>query len=372
MHILTIGTDEKLFDPDSAVAKRVREYGLLAGSLDVIVLTTRSYPRVDLSPEVRVYATGSLTRLIAPRDAARIARRLPHHFDLVSVQDPFDSGLAGVAISREFGAPLHVQVHTDLFSAEYYRLSFLNKVRVQIARYVFRYADCVRVVSERVKRNLERASVLKRDTPVSVLPIWVDIQKMVRTPVAGDVRAQYPQFETLFLMASRLTREKNIEMAIRAFGELVEEFPKAGLLITGEGPMQSSLKKLVVKMGLEKSVIFVPWTQELSAYYKSADAFVLSSDFEGYGMTLIEAAAAGCPVVTTDVGCVGDVLGTDRVLVSAVRDERGLLASMRSVTRDPARAKALARMTQTYLARSSSHEEYLEKYKESWMSCGVR
>ncbi|MBI3671782.1 glycosyltransferase family 4 protein, partial [Candidatus Azambacteria bacterium] len=111
---------------------------------------------------------------------------------------------------------------------------------------------------------------------------------------------KYPQFEKIILMASRLTKEKNIPLAIEAMKEVVKKYPKAGLLIVGDGPEKEKLK--AKRSTLNANIIFEDWTDDLASYYKTSDIFLLTSDYEGYGRTIIEALVAGTPVVSTDVG----------------------------------------------------------------------
>ena len=74
------------------------------------------------------------------------------------------------------------------------------------------------------------------------------------------------------------------------------------LLIVGSGPEEGSLKCKVESLKLVEQIKFEPWSNDLPSYYKTADLFLLTSFYEGYGMTLVEANACGCPIVATDVG----------------------------------------------------------------------
>ena len=115
-------------------------------------------------------------------------------------------------------------------------------------------------------------------------------------------------------MASRLEVEKNIDLAIKAFKEVVQKIPKAGLIIVGKGSEQGRLEALCLRLSLKQSVVFEPWAdkQTLASYYKTADLFLNTSLFEGYGMTFVEAKAAGCKIVSTDVGIAPE---TEAILV---------------------------------------------------------
>jgi 1,2-diacylglycerol 3-alpha-glucosyltransferase len=113
-------------------------------------------------------------------------------------------------------------------------------------------------------------------------------------------------------MASRIEPEKNIELAIEAFKEVVEKIPKTGLVIVGSGSQISKLKLLISKRELSDSVVFESWAspETLYSYYKTADIFLVTSFFEGYGMTLVEAHAAGRKIVSTDVGVAKEIGAT--------------------------------------------------------------
>jgi putative flippase GtrA len=143
---------------------------------------------------------------------------------------------------------------------------------------------------------------------IDVVPIGVDTKSVTRNATNGLLQIQYPQFEQTVLMTSRLESEKNIEWAIASWPKVLTQFPKAGLIIVGEGSSRAMLQNQVLKLGLSDSVVFVSWQKDLSPYFASATAFLSTSWFEGYGMTLVESAQAKCPIVTTDVGLVGDAL----------------------------------------------------------------
>lgn len=113
-------------------------------------------------------------------------------------------------------------------------------------------------------------------------------------------------------MASRLTREKNIELALRAFALARKSVLEAGLVVVGDGDEKKRLLNVVRSLGISKAVIFEPWTDDLASYYKTADVFLNTSLYEGYGRTLVEARTAGIPVISTDVGVAYEV-GADVV-----------------------------------------------------------
>ena len=82
----------------------------------------------------------------------------------------------------------------------------------------------------------------------------------------------------------------------------------ATLTLLGDGPQKVFLQNEVSKLGIGHIVEFLPWTDAVPATMAAADVLCLASWHEGYAMVLLEAMAAGLPVVTTDVGCVGSVV----------------------------------------------------------------
>lgn len=111
-------------------------------------------------------------------------------------------------------------------------------------------------------------------------------------------------------MASRLTVEKNIEYAIRSLSLIAKKIPKVLLLVVGDGPQKTKLINEAKRQECPQNIKFEPTidSETLISYYKTADLFLLTSNYEGYGRTIVEAMIAGCPIVTTNVGVVGELL----------------------------------------------------------------
>ena len=327
MKLLTVGSDRKIFEEGSAVSRRQITYGESLDSLDIIVYARKSLglKTRKLSTNITAYSTNSYSRLLYFIDAFMIARSL-NKPDIVSAQDPFESGVAAYLISRYFGTPLHLQVHTDFLSPYFSSESLVNKIRVFIARFLIKRADSLRVVSERIKRSIVTAG-LKGEDVITVQPIFVDVDKIKNAETRTDLHKKYPQFNFIILMASRLTIEKNISLAIEAMREIVKKYSKIGLIIVGDGLERAGLKLRIKDLALDESVVMEDWCDDLPSYYKTADLFLMTSNYEGYGMAAVEALAAGLPVAMTDVGCAGDVVVNGKNgLVFPVGDLSALVA----------------------------------------------
>jgi glycosyltransferase involved in cell wall biosynthesis len=319
MKILMLSRDPKIFEENSEVRSRMLEYAKSVDELHVVIFTKFQIPNDKLQTNSKIQISKNLFMYQAKHlwDIYKIGKTVVGNWKLeignylLTSQDPFETGLIGYFLKRRHKIPLELQVHTDFLSPYFWRESFKNKIRVIIAKYLIPRADKIRVVSERIKNSILRSSQDLRscdDQNIEVRPIFVDEEKIKNTPIKTDLHKKYPG-KFIILMASRLTKEKNIFLAIAAMQETVKKYPKTLLLIVGEGPEREALKFKVESLRLQDNVIFEPWTDDLFSYYKTADLFLITSNYEGYGRTAIEAQAAGLPVLMTDVGvAIGEVV----------------------------------------------------------------
>lgn len=365
MNILSISSDRKMFEQGSAVRARLLEYGQLVKRLHVIVFAKESSGFEDevIHPNIFLYPTNTKTRFgYIPRAImkARALKMRGVRIDVVTAQDPFELGLTAYLIAWILGAKLHLQIHTDFMSPYFAKESFANYARVMLAKFLLPRADAIRVVSLRIKNSLSSIQHARQMPSIEVLPIFVSTNTTAEVSSAHDLKKKYPQFEKHILMASRLSFEKNINLAIEVMAEIVIKYPKTGLIIVGEGSEKEALMAKTRNYNLQDHIMFEDWQRDLFSYYKTADLFFLTSNYEGYGMAVVEALSAGCPVVMTDVGCAGEIVR---------HNENGLIAPVGN-------HGALVRMISHYIsggvhleARLPSlltKDEYLARYLKSW------
>ena len=315
MRVLQIGSDRSkrgILYPESPAALRQRAYGEYFDALDIIGFSLRSdgRSRFQISPTVSVCPTNSLTKLLYGLDTLRIMHTLPYP-DVISVQDPFESGLLGVLISKLYKVPLHVQVHTDFTAPEYRAHSILNRVRVILARYVVRRAARIRVISERIKKGREEPCTTA--APISILPIYVDVETFKNAAPDTTLLERFSAFATKTLVVSRLEPEKNVALAIKAIAESAPG--DACLIIVGEGSERKNLENLVQELHVSDRVFFEGEHPAIE-YYPLADLVLVTSYYEGYGLVIIEALASSKPVISTDVGSAREM----GVTVTSVED----------------------------------------------------
>ncbi len=137
----------------------------------------------------------------------------------------------------------------------------------------------------------------------------------------------------------------SVDVVVRAFAEVKKEYPEAQLDLVGGGPLEADIRKLVADLNLT-GVNFtgVASRQEIGKYYDQADIFINASWLDNMPVSIIEAFAAGTPVVTTSPECMPYLVEHERTgLLSPVGDEKALAANVIRLLRDPALAARLAK-----------------------------
>ncbi|BCA57637.1 glycosyl transferase [Sphingomonas sp. HMP6] len=164
-----------------------------------------------------------------------------------------------------------------------------------------------------------------------------------------------------FLAIGRLAPQKNFPLLLDAFARIVQ--PGDTLHILGEGPERAALEAQAARLGIVDSVALPGHTDPLDVWLGQADAFVLSSDFEGVPAVVIEALAAGLPIVATDC-CVSmaDLLGHGTLgSLVPVGDAAALSAAMDTVaSTEPAEIVAARRAAAARFTIEHATGRYIE------------
>jgi glycosyltransferase involved in cell wall biosynthesis len=127
------------------------------------------------------------------------------------------------------------------------------------------------------------------------------ITQYIRLPVLDDAlrpRALTRAQGNVIVAAGRLVKEKGFDVAIRALARIEDK--TARLVILGDGPLHEDLAALARSLGVGERVEFVGYVPDISPWLRQARLLLLSSYYEGFGAVLVEALAAGRPVVSTD------------------------------------------------------------------------
>ncbi len=356
MNILMLSHDASLLT-DSEAARRIASYGALFEGLTVIVFATGARKSVRLSETVTVLAPGGIGKIGAFFSALReiLEEAKKRKYDLISSQDPFFIGFAGLIAASLRRLPFQVQLHTDCFSAAFRKESLRRRMEIVLLGIVLSRASCVRAVSERVAHGALKIT----RAPVAVLPV------LLPAPSPGPFPAPFEKRRFTFLSVSRLTNEKRVGVLLDALRSVRD----ADLVVVGDGPLREALEACARAFGISDRVRFAGHANPFP-YYAHADAYVQVSLYEGYGLTLMEAARAGLAIISTDVGIVGEVLHNEREVLVTEGSAASVARAMRRVMDE---ADFRARLGRGAAVAASRHilspDEYLTRYREAMRAC---
>jgi glycosyltransferase involved in cell wall biosynthesis len=246
------------------------------------------------------------------------------------------SGPGGVFLLRHLPIPVIVTCHHTYWQQyTYIKSQFWKRIFLPFEKRTYRLADKIICDCEDTKRVLaERYDIPEKK--MAVVHCAVDTQKFhpENTPKKANCLAYI----------GRIDKRKGIEFLIRSMPFVQQQIPDALLLVGGKGSYLEKMKSLVSRLNLERNVTFLGFVpdDQLNTLYNQAQCAVVPSIFEGFGITVIEALAAGTRVVGSDVDGIRETLkdGEHGRLVP-YGDLRALAGAIISELRNPRRAHAL-------------------------------
>jgi glycosyltransferase involved in cell wall biosynthesis len=137
----------------------------------------------------------------------------------------------------------------------------------------------------------------------------------------------------------RLAKEKGIDLLIRAFKPVYAKHPEARLLIAGEGEERAQLTELIQTLGLQSAVFLIGFRTDAVDLLHAADCFVLSSLNEPFGLVVLEAIAARCPVIATDSGGVKEILSSPEYGILIPKENEPALAQAMQAVIETSKSK---------------------------------
>jgi glycosyltransferase involved in cell wall biosynthesis len=166
-------------------------------------------------------------------------------------------------------------------------------------RYCYRFLDCVVALAP------DSAKWIEKNTNARVVrivgnPVVYPLPNQDQTAESSRSAMQLVAGRQIMLAIGRLVPQKGFDLLIRAFATCATQFPNWDLVILGEGPERSALVQQAADAGLTLRISFPGVATNVSAWLTKSDLFVLSSRFEGFPNTLLEAMACGLPVVSFD------------------------------------------------------------------------
>ena len=236
--------------------------------------------------------------------------------DVVHSQCEFFSYQFAARISKITGAPI---VHTYHTLYEQYMTSYLvpskrlgDYLVKMLSRRRLKRVSTLVAPTQKVENTLQSYGM---DTPISVVPSGISLQQHFQRLRSEDRELRRRELgigeeDLVLINLGRLGGEKNLGELLDLFAEARRKNENLKFLIVGDGPAREDLEKQAVTLGVESDVIFTGMVppDQVQNYYQLGDVFVSASTSETQGLTYIEAAANGLPLLCRQDDCLADVL----------------------------------------------------------------
>ena len=290
-----------------------------------------------------------------------VARRAPDIVQTHMIKSHFLTKLSGIGRKYPWVAYHHGYTTTDLKMRGYNQL---NRWSLPSAARVI--TVCGPFAEDLSQAGVPRDRIIVCHNSVAAPPVVSEDSKR-----ALKERLHIVNGEQVVLAVGRLSREKghrDLVDAISKLGELNSAL-RFKLIIVGEGPERDSLERAVREKGLNASVIFTGHVEDISPYYAIADALALPSHSEGSPNVLLEAMAAGLPVVATAVGGVPEIaINEQNALLVAPGDPDSLARALNRVLSDTVLARKLGKAAALHVAEKFSPAAYVRSLLRVYQS----
>jgi glycosyltransferase involved in cell wall biosynthesis len=245
--------------------------------------------------------------------------------DLVHAHSCLNAGVLAALIKWRHGVPFVLTEHSAGFAP-----GRLRPWERRLVGSVIRRADATIAVSPHL------AKLLRREFPWSSWAYLPNILGEAFLATPADARMAEGGNGFVFLCAARLSAEKNHALLIAAFADAFAGDPETRLQLAGDGPMEPRLRQLGEELGVARQVEFLGALDagRLRSHMAAADTFVLASDSETFGVVVIEAQAAGLPVVSTASGGPDHLVTASNGLLVPIRDRSALCDALRRMRRE--------------------------------------
>jgi glycosyltransferase involved in cell wall biosynthesis len=289
-----------------------------------------------------------------------------HKYDVIHCQQMFGPAMAAAAASFLVRKPIVVRITLSGPTGEATAVKTLPFASFRLAL-LKRVSSWVALTGE-MKRELEeigisgdRITVINNATE---LPTLISADDQTRSDMRSKLELPY---EIVALFAGRLSEEKNVDILLQAWADVVLSHPGAHLLLLGDGGeyrnAEEGLKKTVSDLSLSSNVHFLGHRVNVKDFLIASDIFVLPTSAEGMSNSLVEAFACGTAIVATDIPANREIcVDGENSLLVPVRDSDALATALIRLSADPNLARTLGRNARELAESSLSLDRMVDGY----------
>lgn len=222
-----------------------------------------------------------------------------HHLDLLHVHYAIPHASAAYMAKKILEAQgIYIPVITTLHGTDI-TLVGRDKTFAPVVAFSINQSDAITAVSRNLCEETYRTFKIEKD--IRVIYNFVDTRRFHRKPIDAFRKVIAPNGERILLHASNFRKVKRVQDIVHIFYKVRQQIP-AKLLFVGDGPERSGAETLCRELGIYEDMRFVGRQEQMEDILAIADLFLLTSEYESFGLAALEAMAAGVPVVSTNAG----------------------------------------------------------------------
>ena len=236
-----------------------------------------------------------------------------HHLDLLHVHYAIPHASAAYLAKKIVETQgRHIPVITTLHGTDI-TLVGRDPTFAPVVAFSINQSDAITAVSENLRD--ETYSSFQIEKEIQVIYNFVDTRRFHKKPIDAFRKAIAPEGERILLHASNFRKVKRVQDVVRIFDNVRSKMP-AKLLFVGDGPERAGAESLCRELDICDDVRFVGKQEQMEEILAIADLFLLTSEYESFGLAALEAMAAGVPVISTNAGGLPEI---------AIQGETGFL-----------------------------------------------
>lgn len=327
--------------------------------IESTVISLKKAPNSTLPADLLAAGASVITfpfpRLFSPGSFIRLVNYLrKQRFDLIHAHLAY-ANIIGSFAGYLSGTPVIASLRSAGYNPRYHR-----------ARRLFMENLAMRYFADRVMANGYTVAEYGRERlggrEIDVLPNAVDLidplsdreRRGIREEIVGDAN------RPLILSVGRLTLPKGFPDLLQAFALVREHFPQAALAIAGGGTLTEQLKSQIEDLGLEGDAFLLGLRNDVPRLLAAGDIYANASHWEGTPVSVMEAMAAGLPVLATAVGDTPRILASGTGVLVEPNNPQGLAEGIIQLLEDPVKRRRLGEAARMRIVRNYSREIWRE------------
>lgn len=269
-----------------------------------------------------------------------------------------DSSLIAIVVGKLTNTPVVLTIHNNFSLPSKRKAPVRDALRTFITNMVFKRANYIITVGNDIKESLHQT--IGYETPIKTVYNGVDYQRYTSglkktAPLQFRQSLGVSSQATIATVVGRLDKQKGHTYLIDAAHQLLDKYPELVFLLIGEGELKEKLIDQARSLKIADNFIFLGNRNDVPEILGMSDVFVLPSIYEGIPLVVLEAMAAGLPVVATDVAGTRELIesGIDGLLAKT-EDSKDIARVMNNLLSDMARGKEMSLRAQTKVKESFS------------------